>query len=84
MLLGFAYLFNVAQSDAYKQFPVESTLPVVPAPRRLVPVQVASVNATAPNEDIQFDIQRGATRINIRWPVDKAESCAQWLGAWLK
>jgi len=67
-----------------KQFPVESTLPVVPAPRRLVPVQVASVNATAPNEDIQFDIQRGATRINIRWPVDKAESCAQWLGAWLK
>jgi transposase-like protein len=67
-----------------KQFPVDATLPVVPTLGRLVPIQVASVNASAPNEDIQLDIQRGATRINIRWPVDKAEACAQWLGAWLK
>jgi transposase-like protein len=67
-----------------KQFPVDAKLPVVPTPAKLVPVQIASVIASSPNEDIQFDIQRGSTRINISWPIDKAEACAQWLGAWLK
>jgi len=67
-----------------KQFPVDAKLPVVPTPAKLVPIQVEPVNASPTNEDIQFDIRRGATRMNIRWPLDKAEVCAQWLGAWLK
>jgi transposase-like protein len=67
-----------------KQFPVDAKLPVVPTPAKLVPVQVEPANIFPPNEEIQFDIRRGATRINIRWPMDKAEACAQWLGAWLK
>ena len=67
-----------------KQFSVGATLPVVPSPAKLVPVQVESANTALTNEDIQFEIRRGSTRINIRWPVDKAEACAQWLGAWLK
>ena len=67
-----------------KQFPADAKLPLVPTPAKLVPVQVDPVSASTPNEDIQFDIQRGPTRINIRWPIEKAEACAQWLGAWLK
>ena len=68
-----------------KQFSVvDAKLPVVPTPANLVPVQVEPVNTSPSNEDIQFDIRRGATRINIRWPMDKAEACAQWLGGWLK
>jgi transposase-like protein len=67
-----------------KQFPVDASLPVVPTLAKLVPVQVEPVNTSPTNEDIQFDIRRGATRINIRWPIDKADACAQWLGAWLK
>jgi transposase-like protein len=67
-----------------KQFPVDAKLPVVPTPAKLVPVQVEPVNNSPTNEDIQFDIRRGSTRINIRWPADKADACAQWLGAWLK
>ena len=67
-----------------KQFPVDANLPIVPPPAKLVPVQLEQVNASPPNEDIQFDIRRGSTRINIRWPIDKAEACAQWLGALLK
>ena len=67
-----------------KQFPVDATLPVVPTPAKLVPVQVEPANTSPANEDIQFDIRRGSTRMNIRWPVDKAEACAQWLGVWLK
>ena len=67
-----------------KQFSVASKHPVVPTPAKLVPVQVETDNTSPTNEDIQFDIRRGSTRINIRWPMDKAEACAQWLGAWLK
>ncbi len=67
-----------------KQFPVDAKFPVAPAPAKLVPVQVEPVSTSPTNEDIQFDIRRGSTRINIRWPADKADACAQWLGAWLK
>ena len=67
-----------------KQFPVDAKLPVVLTPTKLVPVQVEPATTASANEDIQFDIRRGSTRINIRWPIDKAEACAQWLGVWLK
>jgi transposase-like protein len=67
-----------------KQFPVDVKHPIVPTPAKLVPVQVETIRTSPTNEDIQFDIQRGSTRINIRWPLDKAEACAQWLGVWLK
>ena len=64
-----------------KQFPVEARLPVRPTPVKLVPVQV---EAPSTGEHIQFDIQRGATRLNIRWPVSGADACARWLGGWLE
>jgi transposase-like protein len=67
-----------------KQFPVDAKFPLAPAPAKLVPVQVEPANTLPPNEDIQFDIRRGSTRINIRWPMSGAEACSQWLGAWLK
>jgi len=67
-----------------KQFPVDAKHPLAPASAKLVPVQIEPVNASSPDEDIQFDIRRGSTRINIRWPLDKAEACAQWLAGWLK
>ena len=67
-----------------KQFPVDATFPVAPAPAKLVPVQVETINTPPSDGEIQFDIQRGATRINIRWPMAGAEACAKWLGAWLK
>lgn len=63
-----------------KQFPVGIEFPVTPTPIKLVPVQIE----TLPDENIQFDIQRGATRIHIRWPVIEADACARWLGGWLK
>ena len=64
-----------------KLFPVDDRFPVAPPPVKLVPVQVE----TSPSDgDIQFEIQRGTTRINIRWPMAGAEACAGWLGAWLK
>jgi len=67
-----------------KQFPPDSGFPVAPAPVKLVPVQIETVNTSRPDGDIRLNIQRGATRINISWPVAGAEACAGWLGAWLK
>lgn len=67
-----------------KQFPVDATFPVASAPIKLVPVQVETINTLPSDGDIKFDIQRGATRINIRWPMSGVDACAQWLGAWLK
>lgn len=67
-----------------KQLPVGTEFPVAPAPAKLVPVQVEAVDASPSGGDIQFDIRRGATRINIRWPQTDAEACALWLGTWLK
>lgn len=65
-----------------KQFPYDARFPVASASVKLVPVQVDAANTSDGN--IQFDIQRGASRINIRWPVAGADACAGWLGAWLK
>lgn len=67
-----------------KLSPVDSKFPVASAPIKLVPVQVETINTSPSDGDIQFDIQRGATRINIRWPMSGVGACAQWLGAWLK
>lgn len=67
-----------------KQFPADARFPVSPAPARLVPIQVETINTSPSDGDIQLEIRRGATRINIRWPMAGAEACAEWLGSWLK
>lgn len=66
-----------------EQFPIEGKFPAAPAPAKLVPVQLETVNTLHPDGDIQFDIQRGTARINIRWPVTGAAACARWLDGWM-
>ena len=67
-----------------KQYPVVPNIPVASAHARLVPVQIEAPHTPPSNGDIHFDIQRGTSRIHIRWPLAGAEACAQLLGAWLK
>jgi transposase len=67
-----------------KQYPVASNIPFASASAKLVPVQIEAANMSPTDQEIHFDIQRGATRIHIRWPMAGAEACAQLLGAWLK
>ena len=67
-----------------KQYPVDGQLPPASTSARLVPVQVETPPASPSAGEIHFDIQRGATRIHIRWPVAGAATCVQLLGAWLK
>jgi transposase-like protein len=51
---------------------------------KLVPVQVEVPIPTQTGESIEIDIQRNGMRIGIRWPVQQAGVCAEWLGAWVK
>jgi transposase-like protein len=67
-----------------KQYPVEAHIPAASAPAKLVPVQIETDITSPSNGEIHFDIQRGTTRIHIRWPLTGAAACAQLLGAWLK
>ena len=67
-----------------KQYPADGKPPLAPAPTKLVPIQIETDNASPSNGEIHFDIQRGATRIHISWPMAGAAACAQLLGAWLK
>jgi transposase len=67
-----------------KQYPADGKLPLAPAAAKLVPVQVDKIPAAPADGEIHFDIQRGPTRIHIRWPMAGAAACVQLLGAWLK
>lgn len=67
-----------------KQYPVATNIPLAPAPAKLVPVQLEAPHTSLTDKEIHFDIQRGATRIHIRWPMAGAAACVQLLGAWLK
>jgi transposase-like protein len=52
---------------------------VVPA-AGFVPLTVAP----APAAEIAIEVQRGATRVQIRWPAQAAGECALWLREWLR
>ena len=67
-----------------KQYPADSKPPLAPAPTKLVPIQIETDNTSPSNGEIHFDIQRGATRIHIRWPMAGAEACVHLFDAWLK
>lgn len=47
-------------------------------------VPVAVGVAPAPAAEILIEVQRGAARVQIRWPVQMAGDCAAWLRGWLR
>lgn len=46
-----------------------------------VPVPIAAPKA---KPDIAIDIQRGAAKVQVRWPVEAAAECAALLRDWLR
>ena len=51
-------------------------------PRTFVPLQFPAVQT--PPLDIRFELRRGATTINVSWPVAAAPECAVWMRALLR
>lgn len=43
-----------------------------------VPVTVGAV-ISEPQQFIEFEVQRGATSVRVRWPMSGAGACASWL-----
>ncbi len=49
-----------------------------------IPVEVtAGESVAAAPSVIEIDLRRGATAVQIRWPLSAATECAAWLRSWL-
>ena len=62
--------------------------PVAAVNPSFVPVTLSQptapvVAAAAQAAGIEIDVRRGATAVQIRWPVSAATDCAAWLRGWL-
>jgi transposase len=53
------------------------------APAQFVAVAVGE-EAAVPGGEIRLEVRRGETVVQIRWPAAQAQTCAQWLGQWLR
>ena len=69
----------VGGPDRNGQSPVERAA----ALSQFVAVRVAAESA-APAGDIRVEVRRGETVVLISWPSAQAQTCAQWLGQWLR
>ena len=56
----------------------------VPAPAKLVAIQVDMPADTPIDDAIEITLQNSRARISIRWPVNRADACGQWLAEWVK
>ena len=50
---------------------------------QFVPVQLQA-NGAAPVNNIQIELQRGATLVRVQWPIASAAQCAAWIQEVLK
>ncbi|MDX9717461.1 MAG: transposase [Thauera sp.] len=48
-----------------------------------VPVALTPAPEPVPMPVIRLDVQRGAARVKIEWPVEAAGACGAWLRDWL-
>jgi transposase len=49
-----------------------------------VPLTLPPQRTPAAQPDIRIELRRGATVVNIHWPVQGGADCAAWLGEWLR
>jgi transposase len=49
-----------------------------------LPLAATVPGAGACGADIRVELRRGATTINVSWPVAASAECAAWLAQWLR
>ncbi|MFG6443595.1 hypothetical protein ACG0Z3_23195, partial [Roseateles sp. LKC17W] len=70
---------TVAPMPAAVTPPTAAALQFIPV--ALAPEATATDPASAPApSDIHVELNRGDTRLSVRWPSTQADSCAAWLG----
>lgn len=62
----------------------ELPAPVSSELSKLVAVQVDLPAEPSVSDTIEVSLHKNSTHINIRWPGNQAQACANWLSAWLK
>jgi hypothetical protein len=60
--------------------PVVAADGVVP----FVPLTVRDDDGRGAERSIRIEVQRGAGRVQVHWPLAAAAECAAWLRGWLK
>ncbi len=58
---------------------MDSDKPAAVNQTAFVPLALAAPEGQAPARDIRIEVQRGATAIQVAWPVAAAAECAAWL-----
>jgi len=53
----------------------------LPSDSTFVPL---AITPTTTSSEISIEVQRGSTRMQIRWPAHAAADCAVWLREWLR
>jgi len=66
-----------------RNVPVERQIAAPHQVDQFVPVQLTSPRPPAPTAEIRIELRRGATTVNVSWPIEAADDCANWLRAWL-
>lgn len=59
----------------------EAVSPAPTAEPRFVPLALAP--EAEPKPVIRLDVQRGAARLKLEWPIEAADACGAWLRQWL-
>ena len=56
------------------------------APQEFVALSMgeAASPLECPPPDIHVEVRRGATTVNIKWPLEASKDCAAWLKQWLR
>ncbi|GAC1525275.1 MAG: transposase [Ramlibacter sp.] len=49
-----------------------------------LPLAATAPVASAGGAEIRLELRRGATTVNISWPVAASAECAAWLARWLR
>ena len=62
-----------AEADAVQERPASFVQLQVEQPR------AASPEVPAPTKDIRIELRRGATTINVAWPLSESAACAAWM-----
>jgi transposase-like protein len=76
----------VAHSETHGARTVPGVAPVVAANGVVpfVPLTVREDEGRGAERSIRIELQRGAARVQVHWPLAAAAECTAWLRAWLK
>jgi transposase len=86
--IALAHGLNTNLVHKWRRQAARAMAAVVRKPADTVPAACGSEFVALPlpsaMAEIRVEIRRGATTVELRWPLSAAGECASWLGTWLR